>query len=116
MKIFLAILFVSLLVFLGVDLGIGTTQAFETTIVDHCYTPAWSEISVYTDGEGNSHTTITHHPEQFVLVCKDITTGKTFSCDETSQRYHSKTNGQYATVKTRQGKFTHIQWLPHIID
>lgn len=105
-----------IMVFALVDCASGSTRHFEATVMDHHYVPARTHTSVTTDGEGHTRVHTHHHPEEFHLICAEMNGSQVFDVHTTRARYHAMTNGQYATVKTRQGRFTKIQWIPTILD
>ena len=74
----------------------------------------WTEISSYTDSDGQSHTSTTYHPEEFHILCIETGGDQTFDCSESRSKYYSITNEQAVTVCARQGKWTGTFYLPSI--
>lgn len=94
---------VALVVFLGFDIGQGTTLYFPATVTAHHYVPETS--SVHSDSDGQITTTT--YPEEFHLICQgsqlwDITTTRTL--------FYTVTNNQPIHVVRRAGRFTHLQY------
>ena len=100
--------------FFIVDCYCGTTKFFECKVTDKQYKPAWTETHTSTDSDGNIHLDTTYHPEEYHVYCDEYAGDIHFDCLESAAFYHSLTNTQPVTVKTRKGKWTGGYYIPRI--
>lgn len=98
--------------FLVVDCSAGKTRYLECSVRDHHYVAPWTETRVSTDDEGHVHIDTTRHPEEFHVICSELQGANVIDCHTSSSLYHSVTNSQIVTVRTRQGRWTGGQYLP----
>lgn len=102
------------LIFLCVDCCAGRNRYFESRVRGHHYEPPWTEVSSYTDSDGQTHLTTTYHSETFHVICQELPDGHQFDCVESRATYYAVSDGQDVTVRTREGKWTGRQWLPSV--
>lgn len=113
--IIILIAFITLsLVFLCLDYGMGQTRFLEGVVLSHHYIEAWTETRVFTDSQGHVSFDIINHPEEFHIICQQLPNEQSFDITTVHVQYDSLTNDQPITIQTRQGKWTHVQWVPRI--
>lgn len=94
-----------------VDCSTGKTVHDEATVNGRYYKPPWTEITVSVDADGETTVDTEHHPEEWHTTVrmegtgeiKDFNAGKTF--------YLTLTNGQFVTIRSKQGKWTGIKYI-----
>lgn len=114
LKITLAGIAAAILVFLCVDCLAGRVRHFECNVVDHRYVPPSTQFHTSTDEHGHTHTWVTTIPEDYQLLCDELAGARTFNVSVGRYTWDTMTNGQYVTVRTREGRWTKFQWLPAI--
>lgn len=104
----------ALLLFLCVDCLGGRVRYFECDVVDHHYVPAYTQVHTSVDDHGNVTTWTTYNSEEYQLGCAQIGAAGYFWVNVPRYSWDTMTNGEYVTVRTRQGRWTKHQWLPTI--
>lgn len=102
-----------LIVSICVDCASGVTRYTEAQVHHRYHISAWTEVSTYVDGDGNSRIRTIRHPEQFHLVVDALDGSETFDI-QSRKDYMTRTNGEIVTVRSRQGKWSGTHYLPSI--
>lgn len=114
LKITCGLLVAALLAFLLVDCIAGHTHYFECTVADHHYVPPSMQIHTSVDEHGNVSMWTTYIPEDYQLLCDQLAGSGSFWVSVSRYSWDTTTNGEYVTIRTRQGRWTKHQWLPTI--
>ena len=103
-----------ILAFIITDCSVGTSKNYSAIVIDKIHEKAWTETWTTTDSEGHIQIHTTHHPEVWQLFCSNTDGPETFKVDVTENKYMMISNNQSVVVTTKQGKFTKVNYLPHI--
>ena len=110
----IGILITLALVGVCVDCSCGVTRYHECHVLDHHYVASYTTTTVGSDSDGHTTIDTIHHPEEFHVICQRYGDDALFDCSESMAKYYAVTNGQQVTVSTRQGRWTHAQYLPSV--
>lgn len=110
----------ALLVGVIADCSAGHTRHIESLVMGHRFVPGYLSTWTNVDADGNVTTDSTWHPEEYHLDCAPC--GIDYSWDHSldvrvsQEQFESVTNGQYVTVRVREGKWTGARYLPQLAD
>lgn len=93
-----------------VDCSSGNTVHDEAIVNGRYYKPPWTEITVNCDEDGCTFGT-EDHPEEWHTTVEMVGTGtiKDFNAGKTY--YLTLTNGQFVTIRSKQGRWTGIKYI-----
>lgn len=92
------------------DCSTGKWSHDEATVAGRYYKPPYTTTSLSCDDEGCT-VDVDEHPEEWHTTVKVESTGNILDFNAGKQLYFSLTNGQFVTIKSRQGKWTGIKYL-----
>lgn len=93
-----------------VDCSFGTTLHDEAIIHGRYYKPPWTETTVSCDEDGCTVDT-ERHPEEWHTTVEMVGTGQIKDFNAGKTYYITLTNGQFVTVRSKQGKWTGIKYI-----
>lgn len=114
--IFIALFIVFLIGGIIADCSCGRDRHLECNLRRHQYVAPWVETTTSTDSEGHVSFSTIHHPEEFHLIFWDLEENNGIDIEVPEDQYQRMTDGQYATVKVRQGRWTKTRLMPTIIE
>lgn len=100
--------------FIVTDCSCGNSRRIESYVDDHYHKDSWVEYSTYTDSDGHTSSSTTYHPEEWHLYCVDYELHNQCDVQVKHRQYESITNGQDVSIIVRQGKWTHMKYMPYI--
>lgn len=93
------------------DCSSGRTTHDEATVYGRYYKPPWTETTFSYDGDGGFSIDTTDHPEEWHTTVEVTGTGQICDYNAGKEIYLTLTNGQFVTIKARQGRWTGIKYL-----
>ena len=100
--------------FVVTDCSCGETNFHDATVTGRRHVPAWTEVDVSTDSNGNTHTSVTHHPDEWYVNAASENGVDSFNIHTSEYNYLNLPDGQKIVVKVRKGKWMKINYLPTI--
>lgn len=95
--------------FFCLDCALGRKQYSECSVFGRDHQAALDEIYSYTDSDGHTQISTTHHSERWICVVFEqmpFKEGKVYDVDVGWETFNVLTNGMQITVCGRRGKWT----------